>query len=177
MKKFIEVVCVALLFSVASTPTRAADDPRFFIDQSLAGAIDQQKIHSATWGLDKAARWDIDQDVGEIKFVFADGKVGRAPVQIIGTFNKNDGSFLWAWDHPSVLAPLRAHAKLVKEWGEKHKLAKWTTRKVQVTDAEAWEFAAVAARLAKANGAYRASGAGPVVFVTFGEITLQKQKR
>lgn len=177
MRKVICAAWAALLCGVFAAPLAAAEDSRLFIDQSLAGAIEQRKIHSATWGFDNAERWDVDQDAGEIKFIFANGKVGRAPVQIIGTFNTKDGSFLWAWDHPSVLEPLRAHAKLAKAWGEKHKLAKWTARKVQVSDAEAWEFAAVAARLGKANGAYRAAGAGPIVFVTFGEIVLEKKKR
>jgi hypothetical protein len=98
----------------------------------------QQAAHNATWGLGKADTWFIDLDVGEISFHFPDGNVARAPLQVVGTYSPKDGTFLWAWHHPSILEPLRAHSRLAKAWGEKHRLAKWTTRKVHCAQAEAW---------------------------------------
>ena len=41
-------------------------------------------------------------------------------VQVIGTFNQEDNSWLWAWDHPSIVPALREHAKRVKAYGEAH---------------------------------------------------------
>ena len=82
---------------------------------------------------------------------------------------------MWGWDHPSVQPALREHAKLVKSFGEKHQIEKLTTKTVSVTEYEAWEFVAIANRLANANGGYRADAGGPLVFMTYGEIKLEKQ--
>jgi hypothetical protein len=116
----------------------------------------------------------VDQDSETISFRFADGTVATAPIQIVGTYNPADGTFLWGWDHPSVAEPLRAHARLVREFGEKHGVATLTERMVRCSEEEAWEFTALAARLGGANGAYRANTGGPLVFMTFGEVRLQK---
>ena len=45
-----------------------------------------------------------------------------------------------------------------------------------VDEAKAWEFIALANRLANANGGYRAKAGGSMVFMTFGEVQLTKQK-
>ena len=95
-------------------------------------------------------------------------------MQIIGTYNTDDGTFLWGWDHPSVQEPLRVHAKLARTFGEQHKLSNFTERTVKCTEDEAWEFAAVAARLGNANGAYRGPAGSALVYMTFGEIKLHK---
>ena len=176
MKHFLSRAFILIFGGISVVSVSAVEDPRVFIEQSIAGLEQQQAAHSATWGLGKSDRWNIDQEAGEITFHFTDGKLVRAPIQVVGTFNPKDSTFLWAWDHPSILEPLRVHAKLAKVWGAKHNLAKWTTRKVQITEAEAWEFAAVTSRLGHANGVYRAPTSGPYVFVTFGEVSIEKSK-
>jgi hypothetical protein len=46
---------------------------------------------------------------------------------------------------------------------------------VRCPEDKAWEFTAVAVRLGSANGAYRGPSGATYVFMTFGEITLQKR--
>ena len=155
----------------------AADEiePEKFIAQSFAGLQDVSNIHSQTWGFGSEETWGVDQDTGKISFYFSDGTVAEAPVQIIGTYAPN-GTFMWAWDHPSVHEPLSSDAKLVKEFGEKHQLKKLLTQQVRITEHEAWEYTALAMRLSSANGAYRAdAGGGTLVYMTFGEIKLSQQ--
>lgn len=149
----------------------------FFVQQSLERLKIQTSGHMDTWRLGKEKTWAVDQDQGLIRFLFADGVVATAPVQIIGTYNSQSGIFLWAWDHPSVVEPLRRVSALVRDYGIKHKLGRFTERKIKCTEAEAWEFTAVAASLDSANGGYRAkSGANkPLIYVTFGEVKLAKQ--
>ncbi len=146
--------------------------PETFIQQSLAGLAAQQSANDGLWKMREARQWDIDQDTGRIVFTFADGMTASAPVQVVGTFNPEDSSFLWGWDHPSVDPALTRAASATREWARKHKLARWTHRTVVCTEAEAWEFTAVAARLDGASGAYRAPTNGPYVFVVFGQVTL-----
>ncbi len=149
-------------------------NPEEFIAESLQGLEAQTGAHVATWHFGEEDEWFVDQDEGLLQFAFADGTVAEAPVQIVGTYNPDDGSFLWGWDHPSVASALQEHARLAREFGEEHQLANYTTRKVLCSEAEAWEFTAVAARLAEANGAYRGDAGGPLIFMTFGEVALYK---
>src|SRR5262245_59051366 len=149
-------------------------DPQIFIEQSVEGLRAQTSAHAATWHLGEEANWAADQDVGRIQFTFADGTIAEAELQIVGTYNKLDGTFLWGWDHPSVVEPLQKHARLAKEFGERHGLTNYTERKVKCSEDDAWQFTAVAARLGNANGAYRGPAGSALVYMTFGEIKLSK---
>lgn len=167
---------IILLISINTYAGDYPVDVRQFIDGSIEGLKIQTNAHDKTWGLGTAKTWNVDQDKGIIFWLFEDGRSAVAPVQIIGTYNPKDGSFLWGWEHPSVAVPLQKHANLVKEYGLKHKVELFTSKKVYVSEEQAWEFTAVANRLAEANGAYRADAGGPLVFMTFGEIKLSKQQ-
>jgi hypothetical protein len=164
-----------LLLAVAScSQTSATVDSTVFIRQSVEGLRTQTAAHAATWRLGDESNWAADQDAGRIRFTFADGTIAEAELQIVGTYNTLDGTFLWGWDHPSVAEPLRRHARLAKEFGEKNGLTNYTERMVKCSEDDAWEFTAVAARLGKANGAYRGPAGTALVYMTFGEIKLSK---
>lgn len=149
-------------------------DANLYIQQAIEGLRTQTAAHSATWHLGEEENWAADQDNGLIEFSFADGTVAEAEMQIIGTYNTLDGTFLWGWDHPSVEEPLRAHAKLAREFGKKHGITTYTERTIECTEDEAWELTAVAARLGNANGAYRGPAGTALVYMTFGEVKLHK---
>lgn len=77
-------------------------DVKHFVAQSLEGLKTQTQAHSATWHLGEEDQWFVDQDQGLVRFTFSEGVLAEAPVQIVGTFNPEDKTFLLAWDHPSV---------------------------------------------------------------------------
>ncbi len=163
------------LFGAASS--MAIDYPEGaakFIEGAIEGARLQTQAHSA-WGFGSEVDWFVDQDIGDIKFLLEDGTVATAPVQIIGTYNLEDGTFLWAWDHPSINEELKMHSRLVRKYGTEMGVGEFTSRKVTVSEEEAWVFTAVAARLAETNGVYRGRNDGPWVYMTFGEIKLAKE--
>jgi L-rhamnose isomerase len=145
-----------------------------FIHAARAGLAQQTAAHGATWHLGEEANWSADLDAGSIAFDFADGTVATAAIQVVGTYNQADGSFLWGWDHPSVPEALRAHAQLAREWGEQQGAADFTARKRLCSEDDAWSFAAVANRLAEANGVYRGTAGSTLIFMTFGPVQLQK---
>jgi hypothetical protein len=115
--------------------------------------------------------WSVDLDAGTIRFTSAT-KIVTAPVQVIGTYNSLDGTFLWGWDHPSVSEEQAADARLARRFGERHNLPLFTTRMVECTEEQAWRFTAVALYLAGAQGSYRAPYGTTMVFVTFGNMTI-----
>nr|WP_157084828.1 DUF6882 domain-containing protein [Sphingomonas pituitosa] len=48
----------------------------------------------------------------------------------------------------------------------------YTTRKVQCTEQQAWQFTAVALYLSGAQGAYRGRSGTTLVYMTFGTVTV-----
>src|SRR5689334_10096899 len=78
------------------------------------------QAHEESWGIGRASRWGLDQGTGELIFSFADGIKAVAPAQIIGTYNTEDQTWLWAWDNPSIDEKLRRDALKVRKYGEAH---------------------------------------------------------
>ncbi|MEM7316566.1 MAG: DUF6882 domain-containing protein [Planctomycetota bacterium] len=100
---------------------------------------------------------------------------GGCAAQIIGSFNTKDNSWLWAWDNPSVLDKLKAHALKLKEYGEEHGIERLTDRKWTGTEDDAWEMAALAVKLCDAQGAYRGPAGSTLIFMTFGKVKMSKR--
>jgi hypothetical protein len=145
----------------------------------VARAMEELRIRTASF--DRLfqmgdADWQLDQDGGTIVFTSPKGLVATAPAQIAGTYDTDDGTWLWAWDNPSIAAPLTAHAKVVREYGKRRGIAELTTRKLKITEDKAWELAALTCKLGKDQAVYRGPAGATMVFITFGEVTLTKGK-
>ncbi len=154
-------------------PPDVTPEFRRFLAQSMEDLRIKTTAHDSMWHLSEAA-WSVDQDAGTIVFKVPDGTVATCRVQIIGTYNTADGSWLWGWDHPSVKPPLGAHAHQLKAYGEEHGIVPLTTHKLTCTENDAWQFAALACRLCEAQGAYRGPAGPTLVFMTFYKVTLHK---
>lgn len=142
-------------------------------DRATAELEAKTGAHVATWGAE-AARWDADLDAGTITFTNAKGWTIIAPMQVVGTLNTADGTFLWGWDHPSVPQPLRRAAERVRAFGAAQGLEALTTRKIEADEAQGWELTALAMHLDGAQGAYRAPSGATLLFLTYGELTISK---
>lgn len=170
------------LLSLPAAPALSAQDTEVATaepDLSFARALEnlnaQTAIHNQTWRA-SSAEWAVDLEQGQITFTNSDGWVITAPVQVVGTYSTKDGTFLWGWDHPSVPEPARTAAQGVKAFGEKYGLEMLTTRKVEVSQDEAWQLTALANYLWKGQGAYRGptNGGTTLVYMTFGELSISK---
>lgn len=125
----------------------------------------------AAWGLGSEANWNVDLNQGWVSWSFADGTQMQAPVQVVGTYNTQNNTFMWGWDHPSIPEPLRRAALHAFAFGEKEDLARLTTRIVSCTQDEAWQFTALASQLDNAAGAYRGNANGTWVYMAYGTPT------
>lgn len=143
------------------------------IEQAMNGLAAVTEVHQATWKLGEAS-WEVDQDEGKICFTAPDGVRAEAPVQIIGTYSTLDGTWLWGWNHPSVLPPLAENARRMRRYGEERGYSRLTTRTFRCSEQEAWELTALAFRVCGANGAYRAPAGSAQAFLTFGELELKR---
>jgi hypothetical protein len=144
------------------------------LDDSMDELQLKTEAHLNVWGFGSFERWDVDQDTGELIFSNADGTKAVAPMQIIGTYNTTDGTWLWAWDNPSVVDSLKSHALKVRDYGEQHNIAALTERKWVGSEEDAWAMAALATKLCEAQGAYRGPAGSTYVFMTFGQVKLSK---
>ncbi len=153
----------------------AQTEPELSLSRALDRLATQNIFHENTWRLGNA-RWDADLEAGTITFTNDKGWIVTAPVQVVGTYSRKDGTFLWGWDHPSVPEPARIAAQAVQAFGQTHDLNMLTTRKVAITEEEAWHMAALANYLWKGQGAYRGptNGGTTLVYMTFGELTITK---
>ncbi|MBL8868339.1 MAG: hypothetical protein JNK90_01040 [Planctomycetaceae bacterium] len=154
--------------------SQASDDFRQLLEKSMNHLQTLTSSHDSMWGLGSAA-WGADLEKGIITFDTDDGTHVEAPLQVIGTYNTQDGTWLWGWDHPSVSEPLSQHAQLAFDYGQKHGIADLTTRKVTCSEDCCWEFTALACFLAQAQGAYRGPAGPTRVFMTFGAVNISKQ--
>ena len=133
------------------------------------------QAHVKAWGLNRISRWDLDQDTGKLTFSFADGMRAVAPAQIIGTYNSEDHTWLWAWDNSSVDEQLKKDALKVRKYGEEHHVERLTKAKWVGTEEDAWAMTALAVKLCGEQGAYRAPAGATRVFIAFGEVELSKK--
>ena len=129
--------------------------------------------HDGLWRISEAA-WNVDQTAGTIVFETSEHVV-EASVQIVGTYDTLQGSWLWGWDHPSVAPELAEHAKHAHEYGKNNGIGALTTRKLSCEESVAWELTAVVCMLNKAQGAYRGPAGSTMVFFTFGEVAIRRR--
>jgi hypothetical protein len=145
------------------------------LDQSMEELRAKTAAHDAAWRLGEAS-WSVDQDAGTIVFTRKDGITATAPVQIVGTYNTQDDTWLWGWDNPSLNSALQDHARQMQAYGKQHGIERLTTRKLACSEDEAWELVALACKLCDAQGAYRGPAGTAMVFMTFGAVTLSKSE-
>ncbi|HSS19810.1 MAG TPA: hypothetical protein VLL54_07025 [Pyrinomonadaceae bacterium] len=131
--------------------------------------------HIKTWGLDKIERWDLSQDSGELLFTLPGGFKAVSPAQIIGTYNSEDQTWLWAWANSSIEEKLQVDALKVRKYGEEHHIERLTKAKWIGTEEDAWAMAALAVKLCGEQGAYRGPADATKVFIVFGKVTLSKK--
>jgi hypothetical protein len=143
------------------------------IERAMNGLRAMTAAHDGMWQIGQAA-WTVDQDAGTITFDSPKGIRATAPVQIIGSYNTQDGTWLWGWDNPSLEAPLTEHARKVRAYGQEKGFDILTTRKLVCPEDQCWELAALACMLCEAQGAYRGPAGTARIFMTFDKVTLGK---
>jgi hypothetical protein len=73
----------------------------------------------------------------------------------VGSFSEKSNTWKWSWDNDSTLENVKEKVNIVKEFGQRSNFSKLTTGYFDSDEFEAWEFAAIAAKLTKGIGVYR----------------------
>jgi hypothetical protein len=148
--------------SVFSAPALIAQ-----ADEAMLALQRKTDALSNAWGLGTEQDWSLDLNTGTVSFSFPNGKVVMAEVQVVGTLNTQDQTFLWAWDHPSIPQPLRKSALEVKALGSQFDEPAFINRQMACSELDAWKLTALATALTQADGAYRGNANGTWVYFTF----------
>ena len=151
----------------------ASGEPEATLRRSLEYLRLKTSHHMEAWDFGKSERWDIDLDTGVLTFS-GPGLLVTTRFQVIGTFDEGDGYWIWGWGHPQVAAFLAHDALRVRDFGERHGLARYVTREIRCTEDEAWQFTALGCQLAEASGAYRGPAGATALFMTFGDVTIHE---
>jgi hypothetical protein len=113
--------------------------------------------------------WDLDLEHGVITFGTEERNGVLASVQMLGSYDAADGTWLWSWSNPG-LERLSAAACRVRD--EHPDIPEFSAAATHCTEAKAWALAAAAAHLARAEGCYRLPGEGDLsTFVALFDVT------
>jgi hypothetical protein len=66
------------------------------------------------------------------------------------------------------------YAETVRRYGVEHGIEELVSAKLQCSEDDCWRFAALTCHLNDAQGAYRGPTGGPLVFLTYGTVTLSQ---
>lgn len=173
------VICLLISVTGCTDTSPSAPGPESSLPADyqdlVAQSIEELRLktdaHHRLWHLGEAD-WHVDQDTGQIVFSASNGMVATCSVQIIGSFNTDNATWLWAWDNPSVQPELRKHAVRLREYGASKGISELTTRKLSTTEDKCWEFTALACKLNDAQGGYRGPSGPMLIFMTFGQPQL-----
>jgi hypothetical protein len=147
-----------------------------FLDSCLEGFIAQNKAFAQKWGIDDCERWGVDQDRGTVTFVNTrkghKKLVGK--VQIVGSFDTADGSWLWGWANTTVRDPLKADARKLKAYGEKNRIARLVAPRWRGEEIDGWKLTALAVKLLGAEGAYRGPAGKLRIFMIIRDLKEEK---
>jgi hypothetical protein len=173
MKRF-SLVMIASLLALFGCGEKVDPTLKTLTEKAMYDLQAKTVAHQTVWGLGKSDRWELNQDNGNLIFTFPD-KTVTCEAQIIGSFNKTEGTWLWAWANPTVATNLTRASQQLRDYGNQHKYDKLRLAKWKATENEAWEMVALATLLCEAQGAYRGPAGDTYVFMTFGPPKIQKR--
>ena len=147
-----------------------APDFESLLRSSMEELMAKTQAHQTSWAFGSEEEWLLDQDQGQLTFKFP-GRSTNAPIQIIGTYNTESGTWLWAWANPLIADHLKGDALALKEYGEQWSIPRLTSPEWPAQESDCWYMAALACQLFGRQGAYRGPAADSQTLIVFGEVT------
>ncbi len=136
--------------------------------------IDQtSRAHAERWGLGASLRWVLDQDEGRILWSFED-RVVSAPVQVLGSWNAEVGSFVWSWDNETVKTPLCVTAEQVRAYGTDHDVPALCGSPLRLGEEQVRDLVALAFRIGGCTGLFHPFDGRLATYLTFGAVTIEE---
>jgi hypothetical protein len=123
-------------------------------------------------GIGSYERYDYDQATKQLVFSNKGVPGLIADLEVVGTYSKVAGTWMWSWANFSLLSKVRTRMKRVRTLGEQRSFPRLTTYLWPGEKSDAWDMAAIAAHVLRAQGVYRSPGESTDLFMTISKIRL-----
>ena len=167
-------IAQALADAQAETPEDRLNLPKETVLERAAFEADMKNQVFNTMLGPTYKDWSVDLAECVIRFDCGN-RLLSSPVQIVGTYDETDGSFLWGWDNPSVPVEVTKAALLAKRFGEKHGIADFSNPMVKCPPDQSWIFLAVALYLYGGQAAFEGRMPPQRIFFALDEVSIQKK--
>jgi hypothetical protein len=106
------------------------------------------------YDLDWYENWFYQQASGLLTFSTGDTELNFKYFEV-GSFSPKSNTWKWSWDNDHTLDKAKEQTRAIKEYGQSLNYPKLTDGCFNSDEFEAWEFTAIAAKLANGIGVYR----------------------
>jgi hypothetical protein len=130
-------------------------------------------VHDRRWGMSRAVGWRLDQRAAQVEWDLDDERTARAPAQVLGSWSAATGTFVWAWDNPTVLAEVRETATQIRRYGEEHEVFALTTSPLRLDLEQLRDLVALAFRVGGCTGLFHPTRGDLTTYVVFGRVTIE----
>lgn len=107
-----------------------------------------QEKFQKDYDIDSYDNWFYNQSTGLLTFSTGDQELNFKYFNI-GSFSQKSNTWKWSWDNDTTLENVKSQVRVVREFGQQSYFEKLTTGYFESNEFEAWEFLAIAAKLAK----------------------------
>ena len=129
----------------------------------------QSKLNE-DYDVDGYANWFYNQATGLLTFSTGETELNFKYFEV-GSFSHKSDTWMWSWHNEHNLEKIRETPKQIKDFGERFNFTKLMEGCFPSDEFEAWEFAAIAAKLTNGIGAYRpVSDEGLKIFLVITEF-------
>jgi hypothetical protein len=156
--------------SAESFSGKAGSAWKALIRDAMNELEDKQAALSEEFEISRHKRYDWSQETGELVFSNDGVPAVIASFEFIGTLSSKSGTWLWSWANFSFQEAMRTAALKLHEVGEEHDFRKLTTPKWNASEHDAWEMAALAAKLLDLPGVYKSPSENGASFLMIKDI-------
>ena len=117
-------------------------------------------------------RYDYDQESASLIFSSAGLPRVTMKIQIVGSWAKGPGTWLWSWDNRSILPSAAEHVDVLKRFGEQHDFERLSRPLWPAEEVDGWEMVSIACLLLQGEGVYRAPDQHGALFMVVSEPTF-----
>lgn len=129
-------------------------------------------VHDRRWGMSRATAWRLDQEAARVEWDLEDGRTAAAPAQVLGSWNAAHGTFVWAWDNPTLLDEVSETAWRIRDYGMAHEVHALTTSPLRLDLDQLRDLVALAFRVGGCTGLFHPTRGDLTTYVVFGRVTI-----
>jgi hypothetical protein len=142
------------------------------VTEAHAYATARQDELRRDFRLGEWARWDWNQDTGQLVFAERAGGPPRVvcDIQFTGSISTEGGTWLWSWANSHFDPRWTRDVRDVRLVGESRGIPQLTEPKWEANEALGWEMTSITAFVLRAKGVYRTPREGGFTFMVLTSV-------